>query len=135
MLEEPIPARPSLAQAETPEERQQRIDLEYRRLESALAPTFHQDSHRDEANNQFALAKTDALIGGTNLMIGALVGVPGGIAFLLPATVAVIAVVSSIRHWNKGLELAKEANADPTIHDAVYEGTLEQQPALAHYHL
>ena len=130
MLDEPIPARPTLlAKAETPEERQQRIALEYRRLESAFAPTL--DQHREEADSEFALAKTDALIGGTNLLMGAFVGSAGGIAFLLPATVAAIAVGLSAHHLKKGIQLAKEANVDPCIHDAEWEGTLAEQPALA----
>ena len=88
---------------------------------------------RAQANSELTKAKTDAWIGSFGTLAGTITGVAGSPAFILPATIAAIAVGLSIAHLNKGIALAKEANepADLSISEPVYEGTLKIEPALA----
>jgi hypothetical protein len=129
MSEEAIPARPaSLAYTETPEERQQRLEAVYRQMESAYAPVIHRDLCLNAADHQFALAKTDAVIGGANaLVLGAVIG--SGPMLLLPATIAAVAIGSSLHRLNKGIALSKEASS--YIHDPAWEGRLAEERAFS----
>ena len=131
MPEEPIPARPgALTYTETPEERRERLDADYCRLENAFAPAVHRDLCLNAADNQFALAKTDALLGGLNAVtIGAVIGSAGGALLILPAAFAAVGIGSFIHHFNKGIALTKEAGT--CIYDPVLEGRLAEEPALS----
>jgi hypothetical protein len=101
-----------------------------------LTPADHarleKDLLREQAISELARAKTDAWIGSFGTMAGVITGVAGSSAFLLPATIAAVAVGLSIHHLNKGIALAKEANepTDLSIREPVYQGTLAEEPAL-----
>jgi hypothetical protein len=118
---------------ETPEARQQRLQSELHQLESILYPALQRDFRRNEADAQFAIAKTATWAGGLDtLAIGltALAGSPAAIAST--AVAAVVCFGLAYHHFTKGIQLAQEANADPCIHDVCYEGTLEPGPGIYH---
>jgi hypothetical protein len=116
---------------ETPEQRQQRLELEIQQLESALYPALQRDFRRSEADTQFTIAKTATWAGGLDTLAVGMTALAGSPAFIVSAAFAAVCFGLALHHLHKGIELAKEANADPIIHEAEWEGTLAEEPALS----
>ena len=114
---------------ETPEQRQHRLALEMLQLESALYPTLHQDLRRSEADTQFAIAKTATWAGGLDALAVGMTALAGG-PVLIASIPAAVCFGLALHHLNKGIQLARGANAGSIISEPVWEGRLIEVPAL-----
>ena len=103
---------------ETPEQRQHRLALEMLQLESTLYPTLQQDLRRSEADTQFAIAKTATWAGGLDALAVGMTALAGG-PVLIASIPAAVCFGLALHHLNKGIQLAKEANAGSIITEPV----------------
>jgi hypothetical protein len=92
--------------------------------------TQQRDFRRSEADTQFTIAKTATWAGGLDTLAVGMTALAGSPAFIVSAAFAAVCFGLALHHLNKGIALAKEANADPCIHEPIWEGTLAEEPGL-----